>query len=370
MQFTSFEFIVFLLIVFLVYWKLNKKQQNVFLVFCSYVFYGWWDWRFLSLIIISSAVDYFVGRKIENEERKTKRKFYLTISIAVNLSILGFFKYFGFFVDSMQDLLMSLNVPEMSVSTLKIILPIGISFYTFQTMSYTIEVYQKKVKATKDLFQFFAYVSFFPQLVAGPIERASNLLKQFAEERIFKKSEAIDGCRQMLWGFFKKIVIADTLAIAIDSTFDSTPDLINASGGQLLIIAFFFAFQLYCDFSGYSDIAIGAAKLFGFKLMRNFAYPYFSRSIAEFWRRWHISLSTWLRDYLYYPLVFSRKNKTRAWMYTSTFITFILIGLWHGAGWNYIIMGAIFGFYLVFGEMTKKVRKKILKFVTIKTRTN
>ncbi|MBU1036481.1 MBOAT family protein [Patescibacteria group bacterium] len=363
MLFNSLEFIIFLVIVFFIYWKLKRKQQNFFLVLVSYVFYGWWDWRFLSLIIISSLVDFIVGRKIYQTEKKSSRKSFLFLSIFINLGLLGFFKYFNFFVASFQSLLASLGVPEISMTTLNIILPVGISFYTFQTMSYTIDIYRRKIEPTNDLLQFFAFVSFFPQLVAGPIERAANLLVQFGEKRIFKLNEAFDGCRQILWGFFKKIVIADTLAIAVNSVYK---DLVNASGGQLLIATFFFAFQLYCDFSGYSDIAIGTAKLFGFKLMRNFSYPYFSRNIAEFWRRWHISLSTWLRDYLYYPLVYSAKNKTRIWIYTSTFITFVLIGLWHGAGWNYIAMGALFGFYLVFSSITKNIRKKIAKFISLR----
>ena len=355
MLFNSLEFIIFLAFVFLIYWKLNRVRQNLFILAVSYIFYGWWNWRFLFLIFISSAISFLLGKKIHNTNDAQRRKIYLTINIISSLGILGFFKYFNFFVSSLQELFMSIGAAPISVTTLSIILPVGISFYTFKELSYAIDVYRRKLPATNNFTEFLAFVSFFPQLIAGPIDRAQNFLVQFTQERVFKIEETIDGCRQMLWGFFKKIVIADTLAIAVNNIYNN---LSNVSGNQLLVATFLFAFQLYADFSGYSDIAIGTAKLFGFKLMRNFSYPYFSRSIEEFWRRWHISLSTWLRDYLYYPLIFSRKRKTRTWIYISTFITFVLIGLWHGAGWNYIFMGAIFGFYLVLGLIIKDIRKK------------
>lgn len=359
MLFNSLEFIIFLVFVFLIYWRLNRPKQNLLILITSYIFYGWWDWRFLFLIFISSTVSFFLGKKIYSTDDTQRRKIYLLINVISSLSILGFFKYFNFFVGSLQGLFLSIGTVLTSITALNIILPIGISFYTFKELSYAIDIYRRKVPAADDFIEFLAFVSFFPQLIAGPIDRAQSFLVQFAQERVFKMEEIVGGCRQMLWGFFKKIVIADVLAIAVNNTYNNLP---NVSGNQLLIATFLFAFQLYADFSGYSDIAIGAAKLFGFKLMINFSYPYFSRNIEEFWSRWHISLSTWLRDYLYYPLVFSRKNKTKSWVHISTLITFMLIGLWHGAGWNYIVMGAIFGFYLIIGSMIKNIRKKIKIF--------
>ena len=354
MLFNSLEFIIFLVLVFLVYWKLDRPKQNLFILIASYIFYGWWDWRFLFLIFTSSTISFLLGRKIYGTDDVQRRKIYLTLNIFLSLGILGFFKYFNFFVSSLQELFVSVGAMPISVTTFSIILPVGISFYTFKELSYAIDVYRRKIPAASNFTEFLAFVSFFPQLVAGPIDRAQSFLVQFAQKRVFKTEEAIDGCRQILWGFFKKIFIADTLAIAVNNTYNN---LYSVSGDQLLIATILFAFQLYCDFSGYSDIAIGTAKLFGFRLMSNFNYPYFSRSISEFWRRWHISLSEWLRDYLYYPLVFARKKKTKIWMYISTIITFSLIGLWHGAGWNYIAMGMVFGLYLIFGSMIKDITK-------------
>lgn len=350
MLFNSLEFIIFLILVFLVYWKLDRTKQNLFILVVSYVFYGWWNWRFLFLIFISSAISFFLGHKIHGTDDARRRKMYLTINVISSLGILGFFKYFNFFVGSLQELLMSVGAASISVSTLNVVLPVGISFYTFKELSYAIDVYRRKIPAASNFIEFLAFVSFFPQLIAGPIDRAQNFLVQFKQERKFKTEEAVDGCRQILWGFLKKIFIADTLAIAVNNTYNN---LYDVSGNQLLVATILFAFQLYADFSGYSDIAIGTAKLFGFRLMSNFSYPYFSRSIGEFWRRWHISLSTWLRDYLYYPLVFTRRKKTKVWMYISTLITFTLIGLWHGAGWNYVVMGAIFGTYLILDSLIR-----------------
>ena len=301
MLFNSIDFALFLPIVFIFYWFIvhkNITRQNAFLLIASYTFYGWWDWRFLSLIAFSSLVDYFIGIGLSKTNEKRRRKFLLLISILVNLGFLGFFKYFNFFAESFAEAFTFLGQP-INPSRLNIILPVGISFYTFQTLSYTIDVYKRRFEHTKNIIAFFAFVSFFPQLVAGPIERATSLLPQFYKKRVFDYSKAVDGMRQILWGLFKKIVIADNCAYYVNDIFANYADY---SGSTLLLGVIFFAFQIYCDFSGYSDIAIGTSRLFGFNLMRNFAFPYFSRDIAEFWRRWHISLSTWFRDYVYIPL--------------------------------------------------------------------
>lgn len=337
MLFNSIEFLIFLPTTFILYWLLRDKikLQNLFLLIVSYVFYGWWDERFLGLIILSSLVDYAIGLGLHRSKEKFRRKLLLAVSLAVNLGLLGFFKYYNFFVDSFVDAFSTLGI-QLNSSTLNIILPVGISFYTFQTLSYTIDIYRKKMTPTKDIVAFFAYVSFFPQLVAGPIERASNLLPQFFKKRTLTPALASDGLRQILWGMFKKVVIADNCAIIVDAVF---ADYAGQSSNMLMIAAVLFAFQIYCDFSGYSDIAIGTAKLFGFKLMINFSVPYFSRNIAEFWRRWHISLSTWFRDYLYIPLGGSRGslfNKIR-----NVFVIFIVSGFWHGANWTFIVWGAL-----------------------------
>ncbi|WP_110475085.1 MBOAT family O-acyltransferase [Winogradskyella epiphytica] len=344
MFFNSIEFFIFLPIVFSLYWLIgakNIKSQNFLIVLASYVFYGWWDWRFLSLILFSSIVDYSIGLALDKQNKSSYRKTLLWISISVNLGFLGFFKYYNFFIDSLRDSFTFFGA-DLNISTLNIILPVGISFYTFQTLSYTIDVFNKKLKPTKDIVGFMAFVSFFPQLVAGPIERATNLLPQFSIERKFVYRDAVNGLRQILWGLFKKIVIADNCAKYANLIFNNHTDY---NGSTLLLGAFFFAFQIYGDFSGYSDIAIGISRLFGFNLKRNFAYPYFSRDIAEFWRRWHISLSTWFRDYLYIPLGGSKgglKMKIR-----NTFIIFIVSGLWHGANWTFIIWGALNAFYFL-----------------------
>lgn len=338
MLFNSLDFAIFLPIVFFLYWFVtfkNLRLQNLLIVIASYVFYGWWDWRFLSLILFSTLVDYSVGLLLKNEKRQTYRKAFLWTSILVNLGFLGFFKYFNFFLDNFTTAF-SFFGAEINANSLNIILPVGISFYTFQTLSYTIDVYKRKLEPTNDFIAFAAFVSFFPQLVAGPIERATRLLPQFFHKRSFEYSKAVDGLRQILWGLFKKIVIADNCAEYANIIFNNSADL---SGSTLLLGAFFFTFQIYADFSGYSDIAIGTARLFGFDLMRNFAFPYFSRDIAEFWRRWHISLSTWFRDYLYIPLGGSRGGtfmKIR-----NTFIIFIVSGFWHGANWTFIVWGAL-----------------------------
>ncbi|WP_456460885.1 MBOAT family O-acyltransferase [Reichenbachiella sp.] len=354
MLFNSIDFATFLPIAFGLYWticKCNLRLQNAFLLIVSYVFYGWWDWRFLSLIVISSAIDYMVGLRLSKAEHPGQRKMLLWVSILVNLGFLGFFKYFNFFAENFASAFSVLGVPFVA-DRLNIILPVGISFYTFQTLSYTIDVYKRKIEPTQDIIAFFAFVSFFPQLVAGPIERASNLLPQFFKQRQFDYLKAVDGLRQMLWGLFKKVVIADNCAQYVDLIFSQSS---QHSGSTLMIGAILFAFQIYGDFSGYSDIAIGTSRLFGFDLMKNFNFPYFSRDIGEFWRRWHISLSTWFRDYLYIPLGGSKGNmniKIR-----NTFIIFLVSGFWHGANWTFIVWGAMNAAYFLPLLVLKKNRQ-------------
>ena len=344
MLFNSIDFAIFLPIVFLLYWFVtnkNLKLQNLLIVVASYVFYGWWDWRFLSLIVFSTVVDYTVGRQLRTEENQLKQKILLWTSILVNLGFLGFFKYYNFFLDNFITAFTFFG-QEIQGNSLNIILPVGISFYTFQTLSYTIDVYKRKLEPTKDFIAFSAFVSFFPQLVAGPIERATHLLPQFYKKRTFDYSKAVDGMRQILWGLFKKIVIADNCAEYANQIFNNSADM---NGSTLVLGALFFTFQIYGDFSGYSDIAIGTSRLFGFDLMQNFNFPYFSRDIAEFWRRWHISLSTWFRDYLYIPLGGSRGG---TWMKVrNTFIIFIVSGFWHGANWTFIVWGALNAIYFL-----------------------
>jgi len=356
MLFNSIDFAIFLPIVFGLYWFLNRydlKYQNLFLLVVSYIFYGWWDWRFLSLILFSSIVDYTIGLKLNKESHPIKRKYFLWTSILVNLGMLGFFKYFNFFMDNFTAAFSFFGY-EIAGTSLNVILPVGISFYTFQTLSYTIDIYRDKLEPSKDPVVFFAFVSFFPQLVAGPIERAKNLLPQFHIRRKFDQANAIDGLRQILWGLFKKIVVADSCAEIANYIFSNSAEL---NGSSLLLGAIFFTFQIYGDFSGYSDIAIGVSRLFGFNLMRNFAFPYFSRDIAEFWRRWHISLSTWFRDYLYIPLGGSRVSKGRAVF--NTFVIFIVSGFWHGANWTFIFWGALNAVYFLPLLLSKNNRNNL-----------
>ena len=344
MLFNYSQFLWFFHSFFLLYWlvfRRNLKLQNIFIVGASYLFYGWWDYRFLSLIIASSLLDYFIGIKLSGATNKRKRKLLLIVSLAFNLGMLGFFKYCDFFIDSFVDLFALADITVHRTS-LNIILPVGISFYTFQTLSYTIDVYRKKLSESRDLIQFLAYVSFFPQLVAGPIERATNLLPQFAKQRKLSTARLTDGLRQILWGLFKKVVIADGCARHVNYIFENA----DTTPGLLLILgAILFAFQIYCDFSGYSDIAIGTARLLGFDLMTNFRTPYFSRDIAEFWRRWHISLSSWFKDYVYIPLGGSRVSKGK--MIRNTFIIFLVSGFWHGANWTFVIWGLINAIYFL-----------------------
>ncbi|UJP64903.1 MBOAT family O-acyltransferase [Mongoliitalea daihaiensis] len=344
MQFTSLLFFIFLGTVFGLYWFVFQKKltfQNLLIVIASYTFYAVWDWRFLFLIIFSTAVDFLIARSIAQTESKTNRKTLLGISIGVNLGFLGFFKYFNFFLDNFMELLQWMGF-QAHVSTLQIILPVGISFYTFQTLSYTIDVYRGKLEPSKDFIAFAAFVGFFPQLVAGPIERAVNLLPQFYKFRAFDYGSAVLGARQALWGFFKKVVIADNCAPLVDQIFSGSETL---EGSTLLLGAFLFACQIYGDFSGYSDIAIGISRFFGINLMQNFAFPYFSRDIAEFWRRWHISLSTWFRDYVYIPLGGSQGGNSMK--IRNTVIIFVVSGFWHGANWTFIFWGLLNALYFV-----------------------
>lgn len=343
MIFNSLEFSIFLPVVFILYWLLRKKLvlQNILLLVASYIFYGWWDYRFLLLIAASSIIDYGVGKGLSVTEDLQKRKWLLSLSVVSNLGLLCFFKYFNFFIDSFTASFTLFGF-EMESRSLNIILPVGISFYTFQTLSYTIDIYKKNLEPSKSWVEFFTFVSFFPQLVAGPIERAGNLLPQFSRNRTFCYNQAVSGLQLMLWGFFKKIVIADRLSVFVDHVFNNPSD---AYGLTVVLGTVFFAFQIYCDFSAYSDIAIGTARLFGFDLMTNFRTPYFSTSMKEFWGRWHISLSTWFRDYVYIPLGGNRVN-TFFWV-RNMMITFVISGLWHGASFNFIIWGFIHGLVIV-----------------------
>ena len=342
MLFNSIEFCVFLPVVFALYWLLRERRaQNLLLLVASYVFYGWWDWRFTSLLALSTVVDLALGPRMEQATSKARRRAYLGVSLAVNLGVLAYFKYANFFIDSFVQAFTFLG-QHPDPAHLDIVLPVGISFYTFQTLSYTIDVYRDELRATREVVAFGAFVSFFPQLVAGPIERARHLLPQFQQARTFDRGMAVDGLRQVLWGAMKKMVIADNCAMQADAIFAQAGEL---PGSTLFLGAIFFAFQIYGDFSGYSDMAIGIARLFGFDLMRNFAHPYFSRDIAEFWRRWHISLSTWFRDYLYIPLGGSRVDMGRR--IRNTAIIFLVSGLWHGANWTFVVWGALNALYFL-----------------------
>ena len=358
MLFNSIQFAIFLPIAFVLYWfvfdrfitesKHQLRLQNAFVVVASYVFYGWWDWRFLLLIAFTSICSWSSGMLIGRARTRKEAKIWMTLNIVLNLGILAMFKYYDFFVTEFAQLF--------HISTdgllLKVILPVGISFYTFQALSYSIDVYRGKIEPTKDIIAFFAFISFFPQLVAGPIERATNLLPQFFKKRKFDYDAAADGMRQILWGLFKKIVVADNCAVYVDQVFSNYTD---QSGSTLLLAAIFFTFQIYGDFSGYSDIAIGTSKLFGIKLMCNFNAPYFSRDIAEFWRRWHISLTTWFRDYVYIPLGGSRVSKAK--VIRNTFIIFLVSGFWHGANWTFIAWGMYHAILFLPLILTGKNRK-------------
>lgn len=348
MLFNSIDYLIFLPSVFIVYWLLknNYKNQNILLLISSYVFYGWWDYRFLSLILFSSFIDYFVGIKIEDSNGDKNKKRWLLVSLGSNLGLLGIFKYYNFFADSFASTMSTIGW-EVNDMTLNIILPVGISFYTFQTLSYSIDVYRKDIKATRDIVSFFTFVSLFPQLVAGPIERASNLIPQIESKRNLNIKFLKTGFFQIFIGLFRKVVIADNLGVYVDSVYGSY-DIHN--GSTLLVATVFYAFQIYFDFSGYSDIAIGSAKLFGFNFNKNFNFPYFSRTLTEFWRRWHMSLSFWLRDYLYISLGGNRKGI--AITYRNLLLTMLIGGLWHGSSWNFVIWGGIHGLFLSLEKFT------------------
>lgn len=344
MQFNSIDFAVFLSVVFLLYWFVTNKSlrlQNLLLLVSSYVFYGWWDYRFLFLLAFSTLLDYITGLKIHAAKRKVDRRTWLWISIVINVGFLALFKYYNFFIGSFADMLSQFGF-RTNFWSLNVILPVGISFYTFHGLSYIFDIYNDKIKPEKNIVSYAVFVSFFPLLVAGPIERATHLLPQIIRPRQFDYSKAVDGLRQILWGLCKKVVIADTCAGIVNTIFD---DPSHYSGSTLVVGAIFFAIQIYGDFSGYSDIAIGTAKLLGIDLLRNFNFPYFSRSIAEFWRRWHISLTTWFRDYLYIPLGGSRGSRSKT--VRNVFIIFLVSGLWHGANWTFIAWGLLHAIFFL-----------------------
>ncbi len=354
MLFNSLGFAIFLPIVFALYWLTKgRRKQNILLMIASYYFYACWDWRFLFLLAFSTVLDYYTGIKIEESEKKSSKKFWFWLSVSVNLGFLGFFKYYNFFAESFAELLSGFGL-HADPWILQIILPVGISFYTFHGLSYVIDIYKERIKAEKSWIDYALFVSFFPLLVAGPIERATHLLPQIKKDRTFNYTNAVDGLRQILWGLFKKMVVADNCAHYANIIFN---DYHNYTGVTLIFGAILFAFQIYGDFSGYSDIALGTARLFGFDLLRNFSYPYFSRDIAEFWRRWHISLSSWFRDYLYIPLGGSKGGN---WMRVrNTFIIFIVSGFWHGSNWTFIVWGFLNALFIMPSIVLKTNRNNL-----------
>lgn len=358
MNFNSINFAIFLVIVFSFYWlfaKNNIKKQNYVLLLASYVFYGWWDWRFLLLIILVTIFNFIFGLKLNSSDYYIKRTIFIS-SILINLLVLGFFKYFNFFIEGFIDLTSFLGL-TINYSPLDVILPVGISFYIFQNISYLNDIYREEILPEDNILSFLVFIAFFPKLVTGPIEKPSNILTQINSQRIFDYSLTVDGLRQILWGLFKKIVIADNCAFFVNEIFGN---ILFYSGSTLVLGAFLFAFQIYADFSGYSDIAIGTAKLFGIRLIRNFSYPYFTESIAQFWRHWHISFSNWLRDYLFKPLQFKFRDFGKVGNILSLMITFLLCGLWHGSNWTFIFWGGLHGFYMAFSLLTQNIRYKLL----------
>ena len=357
MLFNSLQFVIFFPIVIILYFLTPYKKRWILLLIASYYFYMCWKVDYILLIIISTLIDYICSNKMSRIKEKVKRKKWLLISIFSNIGILFGFKYFNFFSENIQTLFNNYNV-FYEIPLFNILLPVGISFYTFQTLSYTIDVYNNKTPAQRHLGVFAVYVSFFPQLVAGPIERSNHLLPQFFREHDFSYIRVKAGLQKMLWGFFKKIVIADNLAILVDGVYNNVD---NYSGLTLIVATIFFTFQIYCDFSGYSDIAIGTAKVMGFELRENFKRPYFSKSIREFWQRWHITLSTWFRDYVYIPLGGNRTIKWR-WYY-NIFITFLVSGLWHGANWTFVIWGALHGTYLIIALALTNPKKQFSSLI-------
>jgi len=356
MLFNSLNFAIFLPIVFILYWHFagkNIRIQNILLLVASYFFYACWDYRFLFLLIFSTLLDFYTGIKMSEAQSEKSKKTWFWLSIIVNLGFLGVFKYFNFFADSFAESLSFLGI-KTNFWTLSVILPVGISFYTFHGLSYVIDIYKNRIEPERNLVDYSLFVSFFPLLVAGPIERATHLLPQIKQKREFNYSKSIDGLKQILWGLFKKIVIADNCAMFANSIFNNSAEY---SGSTLVIGALFFAFQIYGDFSGYSDIALGTARLFGIDLLRNFAFPYFSRDIAEFWRRWHISLSSWFRDYLYIPLGGSKGGVFKA--VRNTFIIFIVSGFWHGANWTFIVWGFLNALFILPSILFKTNRNNL-----------
>ncbi|AND64661.1 acyltransferase [Flavobacterium covae] len=356
MLFNSIDFALFFLLIFILYWFFTSKslkRQNLLLLVGSYYFYSRWDWRFLFLLVFSTLLDYYSAIQIERSNSKRRRKFWFWLSIGINLGFLGVFKYFNFFSSSFSDLFRVFGI-QINTWSLNIILPVGISFYTFHGLSYVIDVYKRRISAEKNFVAYSVFVSYFPLLVAGPIERATHLLPQIKKERKFVYGQAVDGLRQILWGLFKKIVIADNCAEYANLIFNNSEIY---SGSTLVMGALFFTFQIYGDFSGYSDIALGTSRLFGIELLKNFSFPYFSRDIAEFWRRWHISLSSWFKDYLYIPLGGSKGGK---WMQIrNTFAIFLVSGFWHGANWTFIIWGLLNAIYFLPLLLSNKNRNNI-----------
>lgn len=356
MLFNSISFAIFLPIVFFLYWFMtnkNLKLQNLLLLVASYYFYACWDWRFMFLLMFSTFLDYYTGLKIEESKNQNLRKLWLWLSVGINLGFLGFFKYYNFFAENFAEMLQNFGL-QVNPWTLKVILPVGISFYTFHGLSYVLDIYFKRIKAERNFVEYAVFVSFFPLLVAGPIERATHLLPQIKVKREFSYEKAVDGMRQILWGLFKKMVIADNCAVFANQIFANSA---TASGSELVLGALFFTFQIYGDFSGYSDIALGTARFFGIDLLRNFAFPYFSRDIAEFWRRWHISLSSWFRDYLYIPLGGSKGGN---WMrIRNTFAIFLVSGFWHGANWTFIIWGFLNALFIMPSIILKTNRNNL-----------
>lgn len=338
MTFVSGAFIVFVAVIFAIHWLAKPRWQNLILLGGALVFYGWWDWRYIFLLLGIVAIGFVAGQQISRTDDAGRRKAILVLAIAAHLGLLGYYKYTNFFLDVVSDASVLLGGTEPWRLDFRVLLPVGISFFTFQSLGYVIDVYRRTTTAVSDFLRFAVYVSFFPQLVAGPIERSNNLLPQFAQPRRFDATEAADGCRQMLWGFVKKVVFADNFAVVVNSSYG---DVDTSSGAALLWATYAFGFQIYCDFSAYSDIAIGCARLFGIRLMTNFSYPYFSQSVREFWQRWHISLSTWFRDYVYVPLGGNRDSSWRTRF--NIFVVFVLSGLWHGANWTFVAWGALHG---------------------------
>ncbi len=359
MLFNSLHFLIFFPIVTAVYFSIPHKYRWILLLISSYYFYMSWKAEYVILIIISTLIDYIAGIIIYNSKTQRRKNLFLWLSLLSNLGLLFTFKYFNFFSDSLRTILQQFSI-QLDPITLKVLLPVGISFYTFQTISYTIDVYRGEIKPQKHIGIFALYVSYFPQLVAGPIERAKNLLPQFFEKHYFDYKRVTDGLKLMLWGFFKKVVIADRLAIIVNTIYATPTDY---NGIPLILATVFFAFQIYCDFSGYSDIAIGSAQIMGIRLMDNFNRPYFSKSISEFWKRWHISLSSWFKDYLYIPLGGNRVSTSR-W-YFNLFVTFLVSGLWHGANLTFVIWGALHGFYVIFGVITKTLKDRLLNITKL-----